>query len=89
MDNQFEELWAVVDGGYAKRPFLLPAQQKGWTVVSRLRKDAHLCDLPPTKRKPGQRGPMPIYGKGRIVLAELAADPEGWQQVVCEEYGFE
>jgi DDE superfamily endonuclease len=89
VDNQFEELWAVVDGGYAKRPFLLPAQQKGWTVVSRLRKDAHLCDLPPTKRKPGQRGPMPIYGKGRIVLAELAADPEGWQQVVCEQYGFE
>jgi hypothetical protein len=89
VDNHFEELWAVVDGGYAKRPFLLPAQQKGWTVVGRLRKDAHLCDLPPTKRKPGQRGPMPIYGKERIVLAELAAEQEGWQQVVCEQYGYE
>jgi hypothetical protein len=88
VNSRFEEFWAVVDGGYAKRPFLRPAQQAGWVVVSRLRKDAHLCDLPPTQRKPGQRGPMPTYGKGRICLAELAADLEGWQQVECEQYGF-
>ncbi len=87
MNSRFEELWTVVDGGYAKRRFLRPAQQEGWTVVSRLRKDAHLCDLPPTERRPGQRGPMPTYGKGRIYLAELAADAEGWQQVECEQYG--
>jgi DDE superfamily endonuclease len=88
VNARFEELWAVVDGGYAKKPFLRPAQQDGWVVVSRLRKDAHLCDLPPTQRKQGQRGPMPTYGKGRICLAELAADPTGWQQVRCEQYGF-
>jgi hypothetical protein len=87
VESHFEELWVVVDGGYAKRPFLLPAKQAGWVVVSRLRKDAHLCDLPPTQRRDGQRGPMPTYGKGRIRLAELAADPEGWQQVECEQYG--
>ena len=81
--------WVVVDGGYAKKPFLRPAQQDGWLVVSRLRKDAHLCDLPPTQRRHGQRGPMPTYGKGRISLAELAADAEGWQQVECEQYGFQ
>ena len=85
--SQFEELWVVVDGGYAKKPFLRPAQMAGWVVISRLRKDAHLCDLPPTQRKPGQRGPMPTYGKGRISLAELAADEEGWQQVECRQYG--
>jgi hypothetical protein len=85
--NDFEELWAVVDGGYAKRPFLRPARQGGWVVVSRLRKDAHLCDLPPSERRPGQRGPMPTYGKNRICLAELAAQPWGWQQVECEQYG--
>jgi hypothetical protein len=88
VDHRFEDLWAVVDGGYAKKPFLRPAQQGGWVVISRLRKDAHLCDLPPTQRQPGQRGPMPTYGKGRISLAELAADEEGWQQVECEQYGF-
>jgi hypothetical protein len=87
VDGRFEELWAVVDGGYAKRPFLRPAIVDGWVVVSRLRKDAHLCDLPPTQRKAGQRGPMPTYGKNRIYLAELAADAEGWQQVECVQYG--
>jgi DDE superfamily endonuclease len=87
VDAYFEELWVAVDGGYAKRRFLLPAQEEGWTVISRLRKDAHLCDLPPTERQPGQRGPMPTYGKGRIYLAELAATAEGWQQVECEQYG--
>jgi hypothetical protein len=85
--SRFEELWVVVDGGYAKRSFLRPAKEKGWVVISRLRKDAHLCDLPPTERQPGQRGPMPTYGKGRICLADLAADDEGWQQVECEQYG--
>jgi hypothetical protein len=87
VEQRFEELWSVVDGGFAKKPFLRPAKAAGWVVVSRLRKDAHLCDLPPTERQPGQRGPMPTYGKNRIILAELAADPEGWQQVECEQYG--
>ena len=85
--GHFEELWAVVDGGYAKRPFLLPARKAGWVVVSRLRKDAHLCDLPPTQRRVGQRGPLPTYGKSRINLAEVAAAAEGWQSVECEQYG--
>jgi hypothetical protein len=45
VNSHFEEFWAVADGGYAKRRFLLPAKQEGWTVVSRLRKDAHQpCD---------------------------------------------
>lgn len=86
VDNHFDEFCAVVDGGYANRRFLRPAQKEGWMVISRLRKDAHLCDLPPTERRDGQRGPMPTYGKGRIYLSELAADPQGWQQVECEQY---
>jgi hypothetical protein len=87
VDGRFAERWVAADGGYAKKPFLRPAQAGGWVVVSRLRKDAHLCDLPPTQRRPGQRGPMPTYGKGRIDLAEQAQDPEGWQQVECVQYG--
>ena len=87
-DNRFEERWAVVDGGYAKRPFLRPVILDGWVVVSRLRsRDAHLCDLPPTQRKPRQRGPLPTYGKNRIYLDEMAADTEDWQQVECVQYG--
>jgi hypothetical protein len=87
VDNHFEEFWAVTDGGYAKKPFLRPARKEGWVVVGRIRKDAHLCDLPPTERKDGQRGPMPTYGKNQIVLADLAADPQGWQTVECQQYG--
>src|SRR5947199_87565 len=29
--NHFAERWAVVDGGYAKRPFLRPAAEEGFT----------------------------------------------------------
>jgi hypothetical protein len=87
VDRHFEERWVVVDGGYAKKPFVQPAKKDGWVVLGRLRKDAHLCDLPPTERRPKQRGPMPSYGKNRIYLDELAADPDGWQQVECVQYG--
>ena len=45
-------LWVVVDGAYAKAPFLKPAMLLGMTVVSRLRKDAALMDDP---RAPGTR----------------------------------
>jgi hypothetical protein len=34
--SHFEELWSVVDGAYAKRPFLRAAKQKNFIVVSRL-----------------------------------------------------
>ena len=87
VDSHFVERWVVVDGGYSKRPFLRPAKEENWVVVGRLRKDAHLCDLPPTVRPPKQRGPLPTYGKNRISLAEQAAAPEGWQRVECVQYG--
>lgn len=87
VSSHFKELWVAVDGGYAKRPFLLPARKEGWVVCSRLRKDAHLCGLPPTERETGRRGPMPTYGKNRICLAKRAGQKRGWQQVECVQYG--
>jgi hypothetical protein len=85
--HDFDELCMVVDGGYAKRPFLRPARQHGWVVISRLRKDAALWDLPPTERRDGQRGPLPTYGKNRISLAKRAGQTRGWEQVECVQYG--
>jgi hypothetical protein len=82
-----KELWLVVDGAYAKQPFLKPATDLGLVVFSRLRKDAHLLSLPPRKRRRGQRGPLPTYGKERIDLAKRAAQQRGWQQVACVQYG--
>lgn len=85
--DQAAELWVVTDGAYAKRPFLQPAQQLGFTVVSRLRKDAALWSVPSSHRRPGQRGPLPTYGKKRISLAKRAGHKRGWQQVECVQYG--
>jgi hypothetical protein len=86
VENDFEELWAVVDGGYAKKPFLKAAKAAGYTVVSRLRKDAALWSLPLPKPS-SQRGPQATYGKERISLAKRAGQQRGWQQVECVQYG--
>ena len=84
----FPERWAVVDGAYAKRPFLRPARQAGFTVVSRLRKDAALWSLP-ERPPPGTRGPgrPPTSGQRRISLAKRAGQQRGGQQVECVQYG--
>jgi hypothetical protein len=83
-----KRLWIVVDGAYAKCPFLRPAVEAGIVVVSRLRKDAHLRDLPPKPRRgPRGRGRPRIYGKRRISLAKRAGQRRGWQTCECMQYG--
>jgi hypothetical protein len=82
-----KSLWLVVDGAYAKKPFLQPVRALGWVVVSRLRKDAALRTVPAGKRRRGARGPLPTYGTGRIDLAKRAGQTRGWQQVACVQYG--
>ena len=74
-------LWIVVDGAYAKRPFLRRALAAGVVVVSRLRKDAALRSLPepPKRGQSPKRGRKPKYGKARISLAKRAAHRRGWQ----------
>ena len=86
VEGRAEQLWVVVDGGYAKRAFLRPARQQGFTVVSRLRKDAALWSVPLPK-PPGQRGPQATYGKERLSLAKRAGQTRGWEQVECTQYG--
>jgi hypothetical protein len=84
--GRHEELWAVVDGGYANRPFLAAAGKAGFTVVARLRKDAALT-TPPAPPPPGRRGRPRKYREDRISLAGRAAHAGGWQEVECEQYG--
>jgi hypothetical protein len=84
--HYFESRWVVVDGAYAKKPFLRPAKQLGFVVVSRLRKDAHLCDVPEPAPE-GKRGPKRKYGTNRIHLHEQSQSQDGWQQVKCVQYG--
>ena len=79
-------LWVVVDGAYAKAPFLKPAISLGMTVVSRLRKDAALWTVP-GPRAPGRRGRPRIYGESRIELAQRASQRRGWSTGIFELYG--
>ena len=82
------KVWLAVDGAYAARPFLKPVLALGIVVVSRLRKDACLHDLP-GQPDPHQRGPKPIYGNHKISLAKRAAHPQGWQAITYNCRGVE
>jgi hypothetical protein len=82
-------LWVVADGAYAKRVFLKAARAAKVIVVSRLRKDAALWDVPPPPR-PGarkRRGRPPTYGKHKLSLAKRAAHRQGWQTIEVVQYG--
>jgi hypothetical protein len=88
VEHHFAERWVVVDGGYAKRPFLRPARTDGWVVVGRLRKDAALFSLPRPK-PPSRPGFQATYGKERLSLAKRAGHRGGWHEVRCMQYGEE
>jgi len=81
-------LWIVVDGAYAKRVFLHRALAAGVVVVSRLRKDAALWNLPvPATRGRTRRGRPRKYGAQRIDLAKRAGQSRGWQSGEFTLYG--
>ena len=76
-------VWLLTDGGYAKRPVYAATKKAGWVMVTRLRRDAHLNDLPPVL-KPGQkrgRGRPRIYGTKRIKLELRAGQKRGWETI--------
>ena len=84
-----KSVWIVIDGGYAKRPFLKRSLATGATIVGRLRRDAALRS-PVPKPRPGQRRPRGRprkYGKQRISLAKRAGQRRGWQTAECTVYG--
>lgn len=78
------KMLVVFDGAYAARPLLVPLSKLGVTVVSRLRSNAKLFDLP-APRKPGERGRPRKYGKNRISLSKRIRHRLGWQTIshVC------
>jgi len=82
-------LWIVVDGAYAKRPFLRRVLRLGVVVVSRLRKDAALWSVPspPRAGQAKKRGPKPKYGKQALSLAKRAGQRGGWQTADFSLYG--
>ena len=81
-------LWVVADGAYAKRVFLKAAAAARVIVVSRLRRDAALFDVP-KPITPGQRrrGRPRTYGTKAISLAKRAGQRRGWQTGTFVLYG--
>lgn len=72
--------WIVImDGAYAAGPLLRPLLKDGVQIISRLRRDAALFDLP--KPAKGRRGRPRIYGSQRISLAKRAGRANGWQTI--------
>ena len=82
----------VFDGGYALRSVVRPlvAPEEGRPRVeflTRLRHDARLHALPPTERRPGQRGPMPKWGRKLPPPRQGGRWTRGWQQGHAFIYG--
>lgn len=69
----------VFDGAYAASELIRSLLALGAVVVTRLRCDAKLFDLP--VKEPGRRGRPRIYGPNRLSLAKRAGHCEGWQTV--------
>lgn len=69
----------VFDGAYAAKSLVRPLIAQGATVVTRIRRDSKLFDLPVNTT--GQRGRPRKYGKNRISLAKRAGHREGWQTI--------
>jgi hypothetical protein len=80
--------WVVADGAYAKRVFLRAAAAARVVVVSRLRKDAALFDVPVPPKHRG-RGRPRTYGKKSISLAKRAGQRRGWLVETFALYGVE
>jgi DDE superfamily endonuclease len=76
---------AVFDGGYALRSVVQPLvnPEDGSPRVdflTRLRHDARLHALPPTVRRPGQRGPMPKWGRKLPPPRQGGRWTRGWHE---------
>jgi hypothetical protein len=82
----------VFDGGYALksvvRPLVVPEDgSPRIEFLTRLRHDARLHALPPTERLPGQRGPMPKWGKKLPPPRQGGRWTRGWQEGQAFLYG--
>jgi len=83
----------VFDGGYALRSVVRPLAAPGDAslpridFVTRLRQDARLHRLPPARRRPGQRGATPKWGRRLPPPRQGGRWPGAWQAGVAFIYG--
>ena len=70
---------AVFDGAYLAAALVRPLVDEGVVVVTRLRCNAKLFDVPPSTE--GKRGRPRKYGRNRINLKKRAENRRGWQTI--------
>jgi hypothetical protein len=82
--------WRVsADGQYATR-HMVAGLPKGANLVSRIRRDAAIYDLPPARRRPGRPGPHPTNGKRLPPPRQMAARrKKGWKRITVMKQGRE
>lgn len=69
----------VFDGAYAAKALVQPLLSEGATIVTRLRSDAKLFDVPVAKQV--TRGRPRKYGKNRLSLKTRAGRRDGWESL--------
>ncbi len=83
---------AVFDGAFAVQSVVRPLAdpppgQPRIDFVTRLRQDSRLHALPPRERRPGQRGPMPKWGRALPPPRQGGRWPGAWQEGKAFLYG--
>ena len=81
-------LYVAVDGQYARREFI-EGVPEGAIVISRMRRDAAINELPP-ERQPGKRGRPFVRGKRLPTPQDIAARRKtGWVTITVRRQGYE
>ena len=80
--------WRVAaDGAYASREVVMGLPQSA-SLVSRIRRDAAIYELPPARRRPGQRGRSPKKGKRLPTPRRMATRrKKGWREITVLKQG--
>jgi len=84
-----EVQWRVsADGQYAQHSVVQKLPERV-NLVSRIRRDAAIYDLPPTRRPKGKRGPKPKKGKRLPCPRKLASlRKKGWKKITVFKQGY-
>jgi hypothetical protein len=83
------QLRTCADGQYAKRP-VVEQLPKGVNLVSRIRRDAAIYQLPPKRRPKGKRGPNPKKGPRLPCPQKMAAyRKKGWKEITVYKQGYQ
>jgi SRSO17 transposase len=83
------QLRVSTDGQYAKRQ-VVQALPEGVNLVSRIRRDAAIYQLPPKRRRKGKRGRKPKKGKRLPCPRKMAAyRKKGWEKITVYKQGYQ